>query len=276
MPRKINKLLSFLICFCFLFEQSGLAQTLPLLQPTTLPPAPLLRYLSVNAANPFNYFNFLLDKGDGSIDKENLNKEAKKLINYFFLGITLPSESLWVNLRPDEAGRITSNEISNTDLGRALLEQDLQLKKDVARYIHPSHPKGKQYWEKLYAAIGKDKVKKVEITTSNRVWIVPGEAIVLETEDGAFVVSAKLKVLLENNYLKLNPKDETQAISEKLMKEIILPPLTEEINNSATYAPLRQIYQSLILAEWFKRKHSKSNSVYSYCINKGYTNGLES
>lgn len=54
--------------------------------------------------------------------KDSLNSEAKKLINYFFLGITLPSESFWVNLRPDEPDRITSSELSKTDLGRTLLE----------------------------------------------------------------------------------------------------------------------------------------------------------
>ncbi len=162
-----------------ILQQNGFAQIAPSFQSAAFSQPPLLRYLSVNSVNPFNYFNFLLDKGlspseaSGTVPKiSNLNSEAKKLINYFFLGITLPSESFWVNLRPDEPGRITSDELSKTDLGRTLLEQDLQLKRDIAKLIHPNHPKGKEFWEKLYAAIGKDKVKKAEITTSNRVWIV--------------------------------------------------------------------------------------------------------
>ena len=269
--------------------------------PAVLPPGlPLLRYLSVNQANPFNYFNFLLDKGEVLKGTDTLNTEAKKLIHYFFLGITLPSDAFWVNLKPAEAERITSDELSKTDLGRTLLEQDLLLKKDVARYLHPHNSQGKLYWEKLYSIIGKDKAKKATITSSNRVWIVPEEAVVLETEDGALVAKATLKVLLESEYLSLKEKrwnkeieakaevkDEIKHLSESLMKELILPAITQDINSSSTYAPLRQIYHSLILAEWFKRKvsshksqvtseNTNSNNPYIPYINSGITQGLES
>ncbi|MDI6758692.1 MAG: hypothetical protein QMD94_03355 [Candidatus Omnitrophota bacterium] len=88
------------------------------------------------------------------------NEQAKKLIRYFFLGITLPDNAFWVNLKPQEPDRITSEELSQTDLGRVLLEQDLKLKKDMAKLLHPKNPKGREFWEKLYSRIGKDKVKK--------------------------------------------------------------------------------------------------------------------
>ena len=80
------------------------------------------------------------------------------------------------------------------------------------------------------------------------------------------------------------------------MKEIILPAITQDINTSPRYAPLRQIYHSLILAEWFKRKHSsvsratqdtkcasrdtlhasRNTNPYDPYINSGTTAGLES
>ncbi|MDP1853646.1 MAG: hypothetical protein Q8L26_05545 [Candidatus Omnitrophota bacterium] len=270
-----KKTIALTAALCFCAHSSGLAQVLPAVNPrVNFGQPPVLKYLSVNSANPFNYFNFLL--GVNPQAKENLDREAKKLINYFFLGVTLPNHTLWVNLRPDEPERIASEELAKTDMGRVLLEEDLQLKKDAAKYLHPANAKGKEFWEKLYAAIGKDNVKKMKIATSNRVWIVPDEAVVVETEDGALVASAKLKVLSENEYLKENPQDETQVVMEKLMKEIILPALTDEINSGPAYAPLRQIYHSLILAEWFKRKHKSSASVFALSINRGYTNGLES
>ncbi|MDI6758693.1 MAG: GNAT family N-acetyltransferase, partial [Candidatus Omnitrophota bacterium] len=95
----------------------------------------------------------------------------------------------------------------------------------------------------------------------------------METEDGALVAEAKLKVLLESEYLNIcdfhlrgenlhraggnhssTSEEETfRLISEQLMKEIILPEITQEVNTSPNYAPLRQIYHSLILAQWFKR-----------------------
>ncbi len=166
----------------------------------------------------------------------------------------------------------------------------------MANYLHPKNPVGKLYWEKLYSAIGKEKAKKAKITTSNRVWITPNQAVVMETEDGALVAKATLKVMLENEYLSNQtpprwPKasaeveavknEQTQQLSEQLMKEIIIPAITKDINESPRYAPLRQVYYSLILAEWYKRKVSRKLTVdnpspYAPYINSGTTAGLES
>jgi len=290
MPYKFKKIIAVFILLCFSCNTLGLAQTLPYLQAGAYQAPALLRYVSVNSANPFNYFNFLLDSGDLPPSQDNLGKETKKLINYFFLGLTLSSSSLWVNLRPDEPDKITSGELAKTDMGRILLEQDLRLKKDMAKYLHPANETGKAFWKSLYQAIGKDKVNKTEITTYSRVWIAPDKAVIMETEDGALVAEAKLKVLLESEYLKLQtkgkrPKAEGQKqnlentnlkISEKLMREVIIPQITADVNTSSAYAPLRQIYHSLILAEWYKQKHKNACSAYSFCINKGYVDGLES
>ena len=274
---------------------AGATEVLSLKNLPSLPQVPFvpptLKYLSVNEANPHNYFNFLLDKGlspKGTVP--DLNAEAKKLINYFFLGITLPDNVFWVNLKPAESRRITSEQLSRTDLGRTLLEQDFRLKRDVSQYLNPHNPIGRQFWEKLYSALGKDRVKKAGITTSNRVWIVPAEAVVIETEDGALLAKSSLKVLLESEYaaLKLKPgtqslsesssgnSDSLQSLTEQLMKEIVIPAITKDVNESQNYAPLRQIYHSLILAQWFKRKHKNANSTYAQAINKGYLKGLES
>lgn len=273
---------------------AGATEILPFKNLASLPQIPFapptLKYLSVNTANPHNYFNFLLDKGQSSVkDKVSLNKEAMQLINYFFLGITLPDNAFWVNLKPQESERITSEELSKTDLGRTLLEQDFRLKRDMSQYLNPQNPIGRQFWEKLYAALGTDKVKKAAITTSNRVWIVPAEAVVVETEDGALLVKSSLKVLLESEYAALKLKaiaqsldnslgnnDSLKTLTEQLMKEIIIPAITKDINESPNYAPLRQVYHSLILAQWYKRKYQNADSVYARAINKGSINGLES
>ena len=42
--------------------------------------------------------------------------------------------------------------------------------------------------------------------------------------------------------------------SSQLIKELILPKLSKDVNISKRYAPLRQVYFSLILAQWFKAK----------------------
>ncbi len=290
---------------------------------------PTLRYLSINPANPHNYFNFLLDVGqdtdNGTRNTHNaqrttkLNQEAKKLINYFFLGLTLKEESFWVNLKPTEADRLTSTTLAKTDMGKVLLEQDLLLKKETSLLLHPNHPQGKLFWQALYQQIGKEKAKKLKITTSNRVWILPDQTKLLETEDGALITKATMKVLLESEYFDIreascvkreaqtkyasrdtlhasrdtqyasrNTNTEIQNISEQLMKQFILPALQEEVNSSAKFAPLRQIYYSLILAQYYRQKYPvKTNSSlqeptfnktapYHKFINQDYTKNLES
>ncbi|MEK6733435.1 MAG: hypothetical protein AABY55_07395, partial [Candidatus Omnitrophota bacterium] len=96
---------------------------------------------------------------------------------------------------------------------------------------------------------------------------------------------------------KPNTDEETfRLISEQLMKEIIIPAITKDINEDQRYAPLRQVYYSLILAEWYKRKVNRLASEptnrhtdkpahrptgtpanpYTPYINSGITAGLES
>ncbi len=275
--RLLKKFVCAFVAFCFFLNSSGFAQVLPsVILSKDIGQSPLLKYLSVNEENPNNYFNFIMDRGSRDLPKSQLDSAAKELVSFFFLGITIPDSSFWVNLRPDEPERITSEVLSRTDIGRVLLEQDLLLKKTVSAYLHPQHSKGKEFWSRLYEKIGENKVNKTEITTSNRVWIVPDEVIVVQTADGAYIAKARLKVLLENEYLKKNPKDNPQAISENLMKEIILPALAEDVNENPEFSKLRQVYYSLILAQWFKRSHKKDIAAYSAAIDKGDIKGLES
>lgn len=290
-----KKILNVVVITCFLFNNFiPLGMGFEGVRPVLPAQLPLLRYLSINTANSYNYFNFLLDVEQRDT---NLNQEAKKLIHYFFLGLTLAGDKIWVNLQPNQPNRVVPDELLRTEMGKTLLDVDLLLKKDVAKYFHPDNSKGKEFWTKLYDTLGIKNIKNKKIITSQRVWIVPDKARVVETEDGALVLDAKLKVLSENEYLKVSPLDGTYVASEKLAKEIILPQLTSDVNNLSQYAPLRQVYYSLILAEWFKRKVSHqpsavsnqqnlkaesrkliadSLSPYAPYINSGKTDGLES
>lgn len=226
-----------------------------------------LRYFSydLNSDN----FKVLVDKGDfakgllskGTIPEQKLQEETKTLLNYFLVGVTLPDEAFWVNLRPDSESQIIDPWLEQTDVGKIMLEADLQLKKDTALFTSPETPEGRQYWDRLY--------KKAEelygyntatIPTLTRPWIVPGEIIVRESTDSAYVYKAVLKVMLEQDYLKdstaYNFKDErSKALNEyssQLIRELIIPRLTKEVNSSKRYAALRQVYYSLILSRWFK------------------------
>ncbi|MDO9572547.1 MAG: hypothetical protein Q7J37_01530 [Candidatus Omnitrophota bacterium] len=296
MKRKFPKILYFLVCFLLIFEQSGFAQVAGQLDISRYFSGlssslsldkfrPLhLRYLSYDNLN--NSFNLLLDKGDSKDLKEtNLKDSTKELMNYFFTGIALPNDSFWVNLRPDSPDNIIDPYLAQTDLGKILLEADLQLKKDTASFTSPQTREGKQYWDKLYKKAGKlFGSENITIPTLTRPWIVPGEIIIRESTDNAYIYKATLKVMLEQDYLKgsavYNFQDERlkqlNEYSSQLIRATIIPKLTKDVNTAKRYAPLRQAYYSLILAQWFKQKFYGKGGFYSSLINRNNLTGLTS
>jgi len=90
-----------------------------------------LRYLEYNNQN--NSFNLLLDKGEFlnisqfsafsfHQKEEKIKEETERLLEYFFIGLSLPNESFWVNLRPDSEDNIIDSELAKTDIGNVFLE----------------------------------------------------------------------------------------------------------------------------------------------------------
>jgi hypothetical protein len=72
-----------------------------------------------------------------------------------------------------------------------------------------------------------------------------------------------------NSAIATNPayqfKDErTKALNEyssQLIRELIIPKLTKEVNTSKKYAALRQVFYSLVLSRWFKARFRKSEGL---------------
>jgi len=288
LKRRFPKFIYLLVCFLLIFQQSGFAQIaaelniaghLSVLHNSLVVDKfrPLhLRYLSHDSLN--NNFKLLLDKGDlKNLKTTELEKTSKELLKYFFIGISLPNDSFWVNLRPDAQDNIIDDYLVKTNIGKIMLEADLQLKKDTAQATSPETPEGKEYWNKLYSKAGElFGSENITIPTLTRPWIVPDEIIIRETTDSAYVYKATLKVMLEQDYLKndsvYNFKDERlkqlNEYSSQLIRELIIPKLTKEINISKRYAPLRQVYYSLILAQWFKSRNQNKDNQYSRLINR--------
>ncbi|MFA4887969.1 MAG: hypothetical protein WC628_00110 [Candidatus Omnitrophota bacterium] len=169
-----------------------------------------------------------------------------------------------------------------------MLESDLQLKKDTAKATSPETPEGKEYWDKLYKKAEElFGYENVTIPTLTRPWIVPDEIIIRETTTSAYIYKATLKVMLEQDYLKDSvtykfDDPRLKALNEyssQLIREFIIPKLIKEINTSKRYAPLRQVYYSLILAQWFKarfRSQSIANSPQSIVKANPYLNLVDS
>ncbi|MCK5644695.1 MAG: hypothetical protein KAJ19_28105, partial [Gammaproteobacteria bacterium] len=65
------------------------------------------------------------------------------------------------------------------------------------------------------------------------------------------------------------------SVSSQIIKEIIIPEIEREVNEGTHFAPLRQIYHSLILAKWYKEtiKNSLLSQVYA---DKNLTDGVQS
>src|SRR3989339_2178227 len=218
-----------------------------------------LRYFSYQPKT--NDFQILLDKGDyqepslhlrGAGGVDVLKREAGILLDYFKIGLSLPNDKFWVNLRPDSEDQIIDEELAKTDLGKVMLEADLKLKQDTALFTSPNTPQGKEYWSKLYKKAGElFGTENITIPTLTRPWIVPGEIILRESNDkssqGAYIYKANLKVMLEEDYLTSSGGSRTAPTSDprlkelnqystQLIRELILPKLTQEINTSKDYA----------------------------------------
>jgi hypothetical protein len=284
-----NIALSILLSFSSLsVPQAHAQQLLGLPEPgmmVNLSPAyqpALIKGVTINKDNPF-LFDFIVDVGQDKMEGDALKTEGEKLIKYFLAGLAIPDKDLWVNLSPYEKDRTIPETLSQTEMGRDLLAQDYLLKQITASLIYPEKDLGKAFWDKVYAkAQAQFGTTDIPVNTFNKVWIMADKAEVFERNQTAFVTKAHLKVMLEEDYLalqknsdrhQLNKSGAVPNISSQIIKEIVLPELEKEINEGKNFATLRQIYNSLILAGWYKNnlKEALINQVYA---DKSKVNGI--
>lgn len=235
---------------------------------------PVVRGLQIHPEEPFK-FDFIIEEGDGEFNTESFAAESERLIKYFLSSLTIPEEDLWVNLSPYQQDTIVPQELGLTELGKDLLGEDYVLKQLVASLTYPESPLGKLFWKKVYQrALTLFGTTNIPINTFNKIWIVPDKAVIYEEGNKAFIGEARLKVMLEEDYLALknnlnNSRLKTDKLKEtevkdinnfssQIMKEMVLPVIEEEINQGKNFAYLRQIYYSLLLAVWFKKKLRES------------------
>jgi len=197
-----------------------------------------------------------------------LRNSAQELLTFFHIGLRLPNSSFWVNLRPDSPQEIIDLDLEKTDIGRIMLEADVQLKKDLACYTNPNTAEGRQYWDRLYAKVEElFGQSDISIPTVTRPWIVPNEIILRDAGTSAYIYKATLKVMLESDHLPSteyafeDPRlKQLNDYSSELIRQLILPALSRDVNVAKRYAALRQVYYSLILAQWFKAKYKGERS----------------
>jgi hypothetical protein len=162
--------------------------------------------------------------------------------------------------------------------------------------MYPEGETGKSFWKSIYASLyATYGTTDVPVDTFNKVWIIPEKAVVYEDKGVAFIGESHLKVMLETDYFAMSNNglptgghgaegsvspstlpDETPLtqgstesqtpsdMAKDIIRNTMLPIIEKEINEGANFAQLRQVYHSLILAAWYKRKIKDSllSSVY--------------
>ena len=242
----------------------------------------------------------------------DLKQESQKLVKYFLSSLTVPEKELWVNLSPYEKDRIVPESFGQTEMGRDLLAQDYLLKQVTATLVYPEGDIGKQFWKRVYEEANKSAKGdisprhglggNVQVKTFNKVWIVPEKAVVYENAKAgtAYVVESGLRVLTEQDYLSTTIHEaeihgvgaafrgrptqgnnqtlpsgrQAQIQSSQIIRDIVIPQLTKEVNEGKNFAQLRQIYNSLILATWYKKKIKDSILAQVYA-DKNKVKGIE-
>ena len=245
--------------------------------------------IQVSPEYPLN-FNFLISQGDKNLDLDDKTIEYEGLIRYFMTALTVPEQELWVNLSPYESNRIIPKNFSRTEMGRDLLSLDYILKQLTSSLMYPEDELGEKFWNKVkQKAFERYGVTDIPISTFNKVWILPDKAVVFEKNGTAMITESRLKVMLEEDLIALENEqelekfgspsvDEQQEINlngvpSEVIRDLVIPEIEKEVNQGASFSKLRQIYSSMILASWFKRRLKQSilNKVYS---NQGKVDGI--
>ena len=291
--RVFSLFLSFTFVFSFLVPPSPVRAQGVVASVLSLPPAgtmiaptagfapALMTGLTIHPENPL-MFDFIIEEGDNDLEGDGLRDESRKLIKYFLAALTVPEEELWVNLSPYEQDRIIPQGFGDTEMGRDLLAQDYLLKQLAASLMYPEDELGKEFWGRVYQKANElYGTTEIPLNTFNKIWIVPDKAVILEHGASAFVIESHLKVMLEEDYtaLKSNlqnakfgldhvPENDAGVISgvaSDVVREVLIPAIEEEVNKGKTFANLRQVYNSMILATWYKKnlKDSLLGQVYA-------------
>ncbi|MBF0486178.1 MAG: hypothetical protein HQL16_06665, partial [Candidatus Omnitrophica bacterium] len=146
---------------------------------------------------------------------------------------------------------------------------------------YPDSEQGRKFWNRVYAlAEKKFGTTDIPLDVMNKVWITPGEIVVQERGNVALIAKATLKVMIEDDYLALKasqqsvPADEgKRALMKDVFREVVIPELEKEVNSGADFSRVRQIYHSIILANWYKRRVHDGTLSRSY-VDQKKTSGV--
>jgi 4-alpha-glucanotransferase len=265
----------------------------------------VIKGVKVFPDKPFN-FEFYIDTGDSSLEADALRDESSRMVRYFLAALTVPEDKMWVNLSPYEKDQMVPEAFGQTAMGRDVLAQDYVLKQVTSSLLYPEGKAGQAFWQKVYQRVyerfGSSAVD-IPVDTFNKVWITPEKAVVYEHGSSAFVIRTHLKVMIESDYFaesreqgakseehragSIEQKENSNnsnnpsmlsapgsMLAQQVLKEVIIPILEKEINEGRNFANLRQIYNAMVLATWYKRSLKDSLLGQAY-VDRQKTPGVE-
>lgn len=285
------------ILFCCLYKQQddicanivnfSLKEPIPILKPPILSKGynlPVMRGIRLNSNDPKD-ITFYFDAMDK--DKTDI-KDINRFINYFLEALTIPKEKIWVNLSPYERDFTMSEALKQVSLGKDLLLEDYVLKSLTSSITNPNNSFGKKFWDKA-KDISRQYIKQSnsDINTFFKIWIVPKSISIIQDDEKIFIKQISFKLMLEEDYLakakdnknkiynskKENKIDEMNKAIRDMFKRDFIPILEQQVNNTIHFAPLRQLFHCLVLADYVKQ-YFKNISFYKRYIDQEIVNNL--
>ena len=253
-------------------------------------------------------FQYVLKTSKAEAEQNPMDLGASETASliYFLTGLSLHDTDFWVNLMPEEPERIIDSNLGATMIGKIMLEADFQMKKDFCFYENPCESStGEVFWDSLDQK-RKELVKKcmemypgeiqsvdnVLFATATRYWIEPDTITAYGDATGIFIENATLTIKSEFvlEYSAFEITDQSSSVSQdcrdylakaleeygryllELEEELILPLVVKDVNTGEQYADLRQVYHSLVLAQWYKSQGSQS--LFSGLVNTNHVNTI--
>lgn len=258
-----------------------------------------LNYISVNSDTNGTNFDFILKarKADGDVMGIDIANSTAMATTAFLTGLAMPNDKFWVNLNPWEPDRIIDKQLGLTDVGRIMLEADLQMKKDFSHYGNPCvNDTGNALWKLLdkkttelaqacvdkYPGEIKD-INSIRFGSATRFWIVPDKAFVYANGTEIYIINATLTIYSEpvgeHSFFVVDGQDsgtlsngcleelnrsakEYNQYAKDLEDRMILPYVVEDVNRGDKYRDLRKVYSSLILAQWYKSRKTPQDDIF--------------
>lgn len=231
-----------------------------------------MRYLSeteTDAGTGVNYSfkNAVGEDGDG-MENAQLASDA------FFVWLELDPSKFWVNLHPEQPDRIIDPELARTDVGKVLLEADVELKRSITEAMDPQTETGQEFWQRIYNGPDDDTCFWV------RSWISPGTASVRTSGGELNILDAPLKVQAKTGEDEVGEcpgqTDERKKYNQKAIDELLVPQMEEEVNADAEYADLRRVFLSRVAAQWYRELSAEQETHFGGLIDQGILGPWES